>query len=49
MATVGLDQLYYAKIIEDDKGIETYSTPVSLARAIRADFSIDAGGDFVRR
>ena len=41
MATVGLDRLYYAKITEDDKGIETYATPVSLARAIRADFSIE--------
>lgn len=41
LATVGLDQLYYAKITEDNKGIETYATPVSLAKAIKADLSIE--------
>jgi len=41
MATVGLDKLYYAKITEDDKGMETYATPVQLARAISADLSIE--------
>jgi phi13 family phage major tail protein len=38
---VGLDQLYYAKITEDAQGIETYATPVSLAKAIKADLSIE--------
>ena len=40
MATIGLDKLYYAKITEDDKGIETYGKPVSLAKAISAGLSI---------
>lgn len=41
MATVGLDQLYYAKITEGATGAETYATPVSLAKAIKADLSIE--------
>ena len=41
MATIGLDKLYYAKITEDDKGEETYGVPVSLAKAISADLSIE--------
>jgi len=40
VATIGLDKLYYAKITEDDKGIETYGKPVSLAKAISAGLSI---------
>jgi len=41
VATVGLDQLYYAKITEGATGAETYATPVSLAKAIKADLSIE--------
>jgi phi13 family phage major tail protein len=41
LATVGLDQLYYAKITEDAQSIETYAAPVSLAKAIKADLSIE--------
>lgn len=41
MATVGLDRLYYSKITEDENGEETYATPVSLAKAIKADLSIE--------
>ena len=40
MATIGMDKLYYAKITEDEKGIETYGTPVSLTKAISAGLSI---------
>lgn len=41
MATIGMDRLYYAKITEDADGIETYDVPVSLAKAISADLSIE--------
>lgn len=41
MATIGMDKLYYAKITEDDNGEETYGVPVSLAKAIKADLSVE--------
>lgn len=41
MATIGLDKLYYAKITEDSSGNETYATPVALAKAIKADLSVE--------
>ena len=41
MATIGLDKLYYAKITEDESGNETYETPVSLAKAMSADLSVE--------
>jgi phi13 family phage major tail protein len=41
MATIGMDKLYYAKITEDDNGEETYGVPVSLAKAMKADLSIE--------
>lgn len=41
MATIGMDKLFYAKITEDDNGEETYDIPVSLAKAMKADLSIE--------
>ena len=41
MATIGLDKLYYAKITEGTNGDETYAAPKILAKAIKADLSID--------
>lgn len=41
MATIGLDRLYYSKITEAEDGVETYATPVSLAKAIKAELSIE--------
>jgi phi13 family phage major tail protein len=41
MATIGLDKLYYAKITEDASGMETYDTPVQLAKAITAELSVE--------
>ncbi len=42
MATIGLDKLFYATITEESvTGIETYGTPVMLARAISAELSIE--------
>jgi phi13 family phage major tail protein len=41
MATIGLDKLYYAKITEDANGDETYGIPVPLAKAIKADLSVE--------
>ncbi len=41
MATIGLDKLYYSKITEDAIGEETYTAPVSLAKAIKADLSVE--------
>lgn len=41
MATIGLDSLYYAKITEDENGIETYSTPKVLAKAMTAELSVE--------
>jgi phi13 family phage major tail protein len=36
-----MDKLYYAKITEDDNGEETYGVPTSLAKAMKADLSIE--------
>ena len=41
MATVGMDKLYYATITEDTNGEETYGVPISLAKAIKADLTIE--------
>jgi phi13 family phage major tail protein len=41
MATIGMDKLYYAKITEDDNGEETYGVPAQLAKAMKADLSIE--------
>ena len=41
MATIGLDNLFYSKITEDENGNETYGTPVKLAKAISADISVE--------
>ena len=41
MATIGLDKLYYAKITEDANGNETYETAKQLAKAIKADLSVE--------
>lgn len=41
MATIGLDKLYYSKITEAADGTETYAVPVQLAKAIKADLSIE--------
>ncbi|WP_425596603.1 major tail protein [Soehngenia longivitae] len=41
MATIGLDKLYYAKITENENGDETYGTPISLAKAISAELSVE--------
>lgn len=41
MATVGLDKLFYSKITEAVDGTETYATPISLAKAIKSDLSVD--------
>lgn len=41
MATIGMDKLYYSKITEDANGIETYAVPVLLARAIKADLTVE--------
>ena len=41
MATIGLDKLYYAKITEDLSGNETYGTPIQLAKAMKADLSVE--------
>lgn len=41
MATIGLDKLYYSKITEDANGDETYSIPVQLAKAMKADLSVE--------
>ncbi len=41
MATIGMDKLYYAKITEGTDGDETYATPTQLAKAIKADLTID--------
>ena len=40
MATIGLDQLYYAKITEAD-GAETYATPKRLSKALLAELSVE--------
>ena len=41
MATIGLDKLFYSKITEDANGNETYGTPVSLAKAMTAELSVE--------
>lgn len=41
MATIGLDSLFYSKITEATDGTETYATPVSLAKAMKADLSVE--------
>jgi len=41
MSTIGLDKLYYSKIIEAADGNETYATPKLLAKAIKADLSVE--------
>ena len=41
MATVGLDSLFYAKITESADGSEIYEKPKQLAKAIKADLSIE--------
>ncbi len=41
MPTIGLDKLYYAKITEDDEGNEEYGTPQILAKAMKADISVE--------
>ena len=41
MATIGLDRLYYAKITEDENGNETYGPPALLAKAMKADLSVE--------
>ena len=42
MATIGLDQLFYAPITESaTTGEETYGTPVKLAKAVSAELSVE--------
>lgn len=41
MATIGLDRLYYAAITEDADGGEIYGDPVVLAKAMKADLSVE--------
>ncbi len=41
MATIGLDKLFYAKITEDDTGTESYGSPSQLAKAMKADLSVE--------
>ncbi|MCL2299568.1 MAG: phage tail protein [Firmicutes bacterium] len=41
MATIGMDSLYYAKITEGLNGEESYGLPKILAKAIKADLSIE--------
>ena len=41
MATIGLDRLFYAKINEDENGIETYDIPKILAKAMTAELSVE--------
>ena len=41
MATIGLDKLFYSKITEDEDGNETYAVPVSLAKAMTAELSVE--------
>lgn len=41
MATIGLDRLVYAPITENSNGEETYGTPITLAKAISAELSVE--------
>lgn len=42
MAQIGLKNLYYAPITEDEYGNETYGAPVRLAKAINADLTVNS-------
>lgn len=42
MAQIGLSNLYYAPITEGVNGVESFGTPVKLAKMISADISIDS-------
>ena len=48
MATIGLDKLFYAKITEDNEGIESYGTPSQLAKAMTADLSVELAEATIR-
>ena len=41
IATIGLDRLHYAPITEAEDGTETYGTPVMLAKAMKAELSVE--------
>ncbi len=41
VATIGLDHMMYAKITEDENGLETYSTPVFLAKGMTVELSVE--------
>ena len=41
MATIGMDMLHYSKITEGTNGEETYGPPIILAKAIKADLTVD--------
>lgn len=41
MATIGLKDLYYAPITEDEDGTETFGTPKILSKAISAELSVE--------
>jgi len=47
VSTIGLDKLYYAKITESEEGEETYGAPTVLAKAIKADLSIELAEAFL--
>lgn len=42
MATIGLDKLYFADIIDDAEDGETYGTPKQLAEAISVELSVES-------
>jgi len=41
IATIGMDKLFYSKITESAEGEEAYGTPISLAKAMKADLSVE--------
>jgi phi13 family phage major tail protein len=41
MATIGLDSLFYAPITESEGDVETYGTPLKLAKAISTELSVE--------
>ena len=41
MATIGMDKLFYAKITENENGEEAYGVPITLAKALNADLTIE--------
>lgn len=41
MPTIGLDKLFYSKITENEEGHEEYGTPQILAKAMKADVSVE--------